>query len=127
MGADAVAMPLFAATRAMPAPDGGVGGRAAVLIHLLREHRAGAMLVAVRACGLRPVEAIIAGPEGEQEAITFGWTPPFPPRVSVMRRYAYAEAIADRIAGSAYAVLQPAERVDLVHGLAAAAAALTEH
>ena len=71
--ADAVAMPLFAAARAMPAPDGGPGARAAVLAHLLREHRAGAMLVAVRACGLRPVEAIIAGPEGEQEAITFGW------------------------------------------------------
>ena len=126
MSADAVAMPLFAATRAMPAPDGGVGARAAVLVHLLREHRAGAMLVAVRACGLRPVEAIIAGPEGEQEAITFGWTPPFPLRVNVLRRYAYAEAIADRIAGGAYAVLSPAERVELVHSLATAAATLTE-
>ena len=126
MSADAVAMPLFAATRAMPAPDGGVGARAAVLIHLLREHRAGAMLVAVRACGLRPVEAIIAGPEGEQEAITFGWTPPFPQRVTVLRRYAYAEAIADRIAGAAYAALSADERVELVHRLTNAAAVLTE-
>ncbi len=123
-GADAVAMPLFAAARAMPAPDGGPGARAAVLTHLLREHRAGAMLVAVRACGLRPVEAIIAGPEGEQEAITFGWTPPFPARVSVLRRYAYAEALADRIAGTAYAALDPEDRVELVHRLDNAAASL---
>jgi len=125
--ADAVAMPLFAATRAMPAPDGGAGARAAVLVHLLREHRASAMLVAIRACGLRPVEAIIAGPEGEQEAITFGWTPPFPTRVSVLRRYAYAEALADRIAGGAYAVLAPSERVELLQRLGAAAATLREN
>ena len=125
--ADAVAMPLFAATRAMPAPDGGPGARAAVLAHLLREHRAGAMLIAVRACGLRPVEAIIAGPEGEQEAITFGWTPPFPARVSVLRRYAYAEALADRIGGTAYAGLDPKERVELVHRLDNAAASLQEN
>lgn len=124
--ADAVGMPLFAATRAMPAPDGGAGARAAVLAHLLREHRAAAMLLAVRACGLRPVEAIIAGPEGEQEAITFGWTPPFPTRVSVLRRYAYAEALADRIAGTAYAVLDPAERVELLQRLQTAAASLQE-
>jgi len=124
--ADAVAMPLFAAARAMPAPDGGPGARAAVLAHLLREHRHGAMLVAVRACGLRPVEAIIAGPEGEQEAITFGWTPPFPTRVSVLRRYSYAEALADRIAGTAYAALDPEHRVELVQRLDAAAASLLD-
>jgi Helix-turn-helix family len=124
--ADAVAMPLFAAARAMPAPDGGRGSRAAVLAHLLREHRAGAMLIGIRACGLRPVEAIIAGPEGEQEAITFGWTPPFPTRVSVLRRYSYAEALADRIAGTAYAGLDPVERVELVQRLDSAAAVLRE-
>jgi hypothetical protein len=125
--ADAVAMPLFAAARAMPAPDGGPGARAAVLAHLLREHRYGAMLVAVRACGLRPVEAIIAGPEGEQEAITFGWTPPFPTRVSVLRRYSYAEALADRIAGTAFAALDPEDRGELVHRLDIAAASLLEN
>jgi hypothetical protein len=124
--ADSVGMPLFAATRAMPAPDGGAGARSAVLVHLLREHRAAAMLVAIRACGLRPVEAIIAGPEGEQEAITFGWTPPFPSRVSVLRRYAYAEALADRIAGAAYAVLDSAERSELRERLETAAAVLQE-
>ena len=40
-----------------------------------------------------------------------------------MRRYTYAEALADRIAGQAYAALPPAERVELVGLLTAAAAA----
>ena len=62
----------------------------------------------------------------KQEAITFGWTPPFPLRVSVLRRYSYAEAIADRIAGGAYAVLSAAERVELVHRMATAAETLRE-
>jgi hypothetical protein len=118
---DASAMALFAATRAMPRPDGGPGARAAVLVHLLREHRAGALLIAVRACGLTPVEAIIAGPEGEEEAVTFGWQPPFPSRLPLLRRYAYAEAIADRITGAAYAVLEPDQRSELITLLRAAA------
>ena len=84
----------------MPVPDGGPGARAAVLVHLIYEYRCGAMLLAARACGLSPVETVLAGPEGEEEAVTFGWNPPFPTRVSLIRRYAYAEAIADRIVAS---------------------------
>jgi len=114
VAADAVAMPLFAATRAMPMPDGGPGARAAVLVHLMREHRAGALLIAVRACGLSPVEALIAGPEGEEEALAFGWRPPFPARMPLLRRYSYAEAMAHRIAGQAFAALTGPERSDLV-------------
>ena len=119
--AEAVALPLFAASRAMPMPDGGPGARAALLAHLMREHRAGALLVAVRACRLTPVEAIIAGPEGEEEAIAFGWQPPFPARMPLIRRYIFAEALADRLAGQAYAALTAPERVDLVRLLTAAA------
>jgi hypothetical protein len=121
IAADAVAMPLFAATRSMPVPDGGPGARAAVLAHLMRELRAGALLLAGRSCGLRPVEMIIAGPDGEEEAITFGWQPPFPARTPLMRRFLFAEALADRIAGQAYSVLDVGERVDLVRVLTAAA------
>jgi hypothetical protein len=120
--ADAVGMPLFAASRAMPRPDGAAGGRAAILIHLLRELRAGALLVAARACGLSPVQMIIAGPAGEEEAVAFGWPQPFPPRLPLLRRYAYADALADRIAGGAYAPLTPPERGELLAGLEAAAA-----
>jgi hypothetical protein len=113
VAADPVGMPLFAACRAMPVPGGGVGGRAALLIHLMYEYRCAAMLLAARACGLSPVETIIGGPEGEEEAVTFGWHPPFPTRITLYRRYAYAEAIADRIVGQAYATLSSDERREL--------------
>jgi helix-turn-helix protein len=120
--ADGFALPLFAAARAMPMPDGGSGARAAILIHLMREHRAGAQLLAIRACGLTPVQAIIAGPEGEEEALAFGWRPPFPARLPLVRRYTYAEAIADRIVGQAFAPLRPAEQTELITLLTVAAA-----
>src|SRR3982751_3883877 len=42
--ADPAARPLFAAWRAMPIPEDSRGARAAVLLHLLREHRGGAHL-----------------------------------------------------------------------------------
>lgn len=121
-GADATAMALFAAGRATPMPDGDCGARAAVLIHQLRELRSGALLMAGRSCGLTPVEMIIAGPDGQEEAVTFGWSPPFPARTPLLRRYAYAEALADRIAGQAYLSLNPAERTDVVTLLNAATA-----
>jgi hypothetical protein len=113
VAADPVGLPLFAASRAMPVPDGGPGGRAALLVHLIHEYRCGAMLLAARACGLSPVETVIAGPEGEEEAVTFGWHPPFPSRVPLIRRYLYAEAIADRIVGQALAALSGDERREL--------------
>jgi hypothetical protein len=120
--ADAVAMPLFAASRAMPMPDGGAGAQAAVFVHLMREHRAGALLVAARACGLSPVETLIAGPEGEVEALAFGWRPPFPARVPLLRRYSYAETLAHRLVGQAFAVLAAPDRAALVELLRDAAA-----
>jgi len=126
VAADATAMPLFAAGRATPMPDGGEGARAAVLIHRLRELRSGALLVAGRSCGLTPVEMIIAGPDGEEEAVTFGWSAPFPPRTPLLRRYAYSDALADKIAGQAYTVLAPAERSELVHLLSSASVRIGE-
>jgi hypothetical protein len=111
--ADATAMPLFAAWRAMPIPDDSVGGRCAVLFHLMREHRTGTNLLVSRSCGLSPLEALIAGPEGEEAALAFGWPPPYPPRLPLMRKFAYADALADRVAGQAYRVLEPEERREL--------------
>ncbi len=119
--ADAGGLPLFAAARAMPAPDGGVGARAALAIHLLREYRAGALLLAVRASGLTPIESLIAGPDGEEEAVAFGWDPPYPARALVMRRFILAEALADRITGQGYAALSADERAELVGHLRSAA------
>src|SRR6185312_17226025 len=86
VSAEAAGMPLFAAWRAMPLPDGAPSARAAVLAHLLREHRGQAHLLAIRATGLTPLEAIISGPQGETGATAFGWQPPFPPYEPLVRR-----------------------------------------
>jgi hypothetical protein len=124
LGADAAGMPLFAAWRAMPMPEEGLGARAAVLGHLLREHRAAAHLLAIRAGGLTPLEAIIAGPEGEAGAVAFGWQPPFPQPQPLLRRSIRAQAVTDRILAEAFGVLDVTQRVELVGLLAALAAEL---
>ncbi len=131
--AGAAALPVFAATRAAvttmladePVWDAkGPGARVALLTHALAEQRSAAMLVACRAVGLSPVETLIAGPDGEQEAVVSGWAPPFPSRLAVLRRYSSAGALADRICGDAYAELTGAEREALVDRLQSAAAAI---
>lgn len=113
LAADAAGMPLFAAWRAMPMPADGPGARVALALHLLREHRAGALLFAVRASGLSPVEALITGPNGEAAAVAFGWQPPYPPILPLLRRRAWADAVADRLCGQAFEVLPPADRAEL--------------
>ncbi|MEU4562094.1 hypothetical protein AB0F72_27230 [Actinoplanes sp. NPDC023936] len=109
---DAAGLTLFAAWRAMPVPDPAPGARAAVLLHLLHEHRQGVHVMAVRASGLTPLEAIIAGPDGETGAVAFGWQPPYPPAGPLVRRLMWAEAVANSLAGQAYAALDRSERVE---------------
>jgi len=119
-GADAAGMPLFAAWRALPVPDESAGARAAVLLHLLREHRAGAYLLAIRAAGLSPLEALLAEPDGEAGAIAFGWQPPYPPPGLGLRRRIVAEGLTNRIIGQAFAALEAPERVELIELLVGA-------
>ena len=109
---DAAGLPLFAAWRAMPVPDSSPGAQAAVMLHLLHEHRLGVQVVAIRASGLTPLEAIIAGPEGETGAVAFGWQPPYPPAGPLVRRLMWADSVADALAGQAYAHLSQEERVE---------------
>lgn len=111
---DYAALPLFAAWRAMAVPDRAPGAQAAVTLHLLHEHRLGVHLVAVRASGLTPLQAIIAGPEGETGAVAFGWQPPYPPAGPIVRRLLWADSVSDALAGQAYAELDVAERVEFV-------------
>lgn len=120
LAADGSGMPLFAAWRAMPVPADGPGSRAAVALHLLREHRAGALLLAVRASGLSAVQALVAGPEGEAAAVAYGWQPPYPSLFPLLRRRAWADAVADRICGQPLADFTPAERGEFVTLLATA-------
>ncbi len=131
VAADAASMPLFAAWRAMPLPSGraafeaprgaahsgpldGPGARAAIALHLLAEHRAAATLLAVRASGLSPLQALVSGPEGEAAAAAYGWQPPYPKPGALVRRRAWADSVADHIAGQAFQVLEARERAELV-------------
>jgi hypothetical protein len=111
---DAAGLPLFAAWRAMPMPDNSPGAQAAVGLHLLHEHQMGVHVVAVRASGLTPLQAIIAGPEGETGAVAFGWQPPYPPAGPIVRRLMWAESVADSLAGQAYAQLSLADRIEFI-------------
>jgi hypothetical protein len=111
---DAAGLPLFAAWRAMPVPDQTPGALVAVMLHLMHEHRMGVHVVAVRAAGLTPLQAIIAGPEGETGAVAFGWQPPYPPAGPIVRRLVWAQSVADSLAGQAYGHLDRAERVELI-------------
>ncbi|MFI7425723.1 hypothetical protein ACIBPB_01915 [Micromonospora sp. NPDC049836] len=118
--AEASGMPLFAAWRAMPVPDRSPGARAAVGLLLLREHFAGAHLLAVRAAGMTPLEAVLAGPEGEAGAAACGWPPPYPPVGPLVRRRLWAEAVTDRLASVAFRALAPGEGAELLNLLSAA-------
>lgn len=119
---DPTAMPLFAAWRAVSDVPGahavpgeaGAGAQAAVLMNLLRHQRAGAHLLAVRAAGLTPLQAIAAGPEREAGAIAFGWQPPYPAFAPLLRRWLWAETLTDRISGEAFRDFAPAERKEFV-------------
>jgi hypothetical protein len=111
---DVAGLPLFAAWRAMPVPDPAPGALAAVMLHLLHEQRLGVHVVAIRASGLTPLQAIIAGPEGETGAVAFGWQPPYPAAGPIVRRLMWAESVADSLVGQAYAALDRAERVEFV-------------
>jgi hypothetical protein len=125
LAAEPAGLPLFAAWRAMPVPEGGAGARVAVLAKLLREQRVGAHLLAIRASGLSPLEAVIGGPEGEAGAVAFGWQPPFPRPEPLLRRCIWAEKLADRIVAEAYGILDPEERVEFVTLADRAAATLS--
>jgi hypothetical protein len=97
----------------MPVPEDGPGARVAVLLHLLREHRGGAHLLAIRAGGMTPLEAVVAA-DGEPGAVAYGWQPPFPRPESLLRRRVWTDALTDRVAGQAYRILDIPERVELV-------------
>ncbi len=121
--ADPAGWPLFAAWRAQPLPDD-AAGRVVQLLQVLREHRGGAHLSAVRAAGLRPVEAVVTGAGGARNATFFGWPDPLPEATDDLRaRLARAEAATDEQVAPAYAVLDTAGREDLLRLLPALAAA----
>jgi hypothetical protein len=72
---------VFAGWRTQPQPDD-VNARVALTMHVLRELRGGAHIIAVIACGLTPLDAVLASPAapprtGPAWAEHLGWSGPF--------------------------------------------------
>ena len=104
---------VFAGWRAMPEPDD-IGGRVALTGHVLRELRGCAHIVAVAACGITPLQAILASPaapprSGPGWAEHLQWTGPFPDGANFRRARLEAEQLTSRILLPAYGSVPAAE------------------
>lgn len=87
--------PLFAGWRALPLPED-PPARVVHLLHVLREHRGAMHALAVLASGLDPLQAVLAGPEGEEGARYFRWPAPYPVVDAAVRAaHRWAEARTD--------------------------------
>lgn len=121
--ADASALALFAGWRAEPLPED-AAGRAYQVLHVLREHRGSAHIVAVLASGLSPFEAKV-GKDGSG-AKSFGWADWKEDLLdisAVQTKLARAERLTDELVGPAYSSLtaeESAEFVELVSRVHAA-------
>lgn len=117
-GADRAGVSLFAGWSALPLAEDGPG-RALQLIHCLRELRGGLHLIAVRASGLTPLEAVLVGgsprADGPGQARLFGWgdRAETPVTSRMRQRWDAAEALTDTLIEPAFANLgdQPAKEL----------------
>jgi hypothetical protein len=129
-GAEAAGVPLFAGWRAVPRPAD-PPARAALAAHVLREHRGGLHLVAVRASGLAPVDAVLCRAGGPERARFLGWAAQradADPGPEVRRRRDAAERLTDELATAPYAALGADRLSELAHLLRAAYPhAMAEH
>lgn len=109
--ADASIGLVFAGWRAMPAPSS-LAARVALTMHVVRELRGAAHVVAVHACGLTPLQAVLASPApaprtGPAWAEHLGWTGPFPDSAQFRARRDDAEAMTNRILVPIFDALDP--------------------
>jgi helix-turn-helix protein len=107
---------LFAAWRSVAQPDD-VGARATLTMQVLREMRGAAHIIAIQACGLTPVEAILASPappprSGAPWAEHLGWPGPFRDPEEVRASRLEAERVTTEIIAAHLAVLSPDELAD---------------
>nr|WP_231856046.1 hypothetical protein [Nocardia cyriacigeorgica] len=122
--ADPAGVPLFAGWRAMPLPED-APARVMQLTHVLRELRGGLHLIAVRAAGITPLQAVlISGSpinDGPGQARWYGWPEPFEEITDEVReRWQRAEAVTDELIEPAFAVLDEGEQAELTELVAAA-------
>ena len=112
--ADDSGMALFAGWRAQRRPADDIG-RAYLLIHVLRELRGGAHLIATLAAGLTPLESVLVNPSsaGPEQAKRFGWSEPFPDTAGRESAMAAAEATTNALMARHLAVLTDDELAEL--------------
>ena len=109
---------LFVGWRVMPRPTDNAA-RAYLLMHLLREWRGSAHIMAVAASGLTPVQAILTryfdSGDGVETATKFGWQPPFADVKHLVATRTAAEKLTDVFQESVYeSALSPEERAEFV-------------
>jgi hypothetical protein len=97
---------LFAGWRAQPQPDD-VNARVALTMHVLRELRGGAHIVAINACGLTPLDAVLVSPapaprSGPVWAEHLGWSGPFAEAQGARTARPEAERLTSRILAPIY-------------------------
>jgi hypothetical protein len=81
----------------------------------LREHRGATHGLAVVAAGLDPLTAILADSGGEENAIDYGWSPPFAVVTDLDReRRRHAEELTDALVTPAFEVLSATERAEFL-------------
>ncbi|WP_327151768.1 SCO6745 family protein [Nocardia sp. NBC_01329] len=122
--ADPAGLPLFAGWRAVPLP-GDAPGRVSQLTHVLRELRGGLHLIAVRAAGITPLQAVlISGSplnDGPGQARWYGWPEPFEEITDDIRgAWERAESITDDLIAPAFGALGERAGAELVRLVAAA-------
>jgi hypothetical protein len=92
---------VFAGWRAQPQPDD-VNARVALTMHVLRELRGGAHIIAVNACGITPLDAVLASPappprSGPAWAEHLGWSGPFADPTEARDARSEAERLTSRM------------------------------
>ncbi|MGL5867434.1 MAG: helix-turn-helix domain-containing protein [Dermatophilaceae bacterium] len=112
---------LFAGWRLLPRPSS-LRGRVGLTIHLLRELRGAAHICAISACGLTPLDAVLAAPHppprtGPAYAERMGWVGPFRNPAEIRDARLRAEQLTTTILAPFYDVLSPNELEDLSSSL----------
>lgn len=110
---------VFAGWRALAVPDD-VFGRAALSMHVLRELRGAASIIAMHAVGLTPLQAVLASPappprSGPAWAEHLGWSAPFEDAAPHLQQRRVAEDLNNQILAPFFDVLDSEELDEFAH------------
>jgi hypothetical protein len=120
--ASAAGAPLFAGWRRLPVA-GAPKARALHHLNALRELRGGLHIGAVRAAGLRPLDAVLV--KAPVMAGLYGWPEPYDDVSALGDTWQHAEDGTNRAMADAFSVLDARERAELCHLVGAVHAAVT--